>query len=380
MAGIHFEAPAFPPRVEGLREEVRDFLARTLSDYPLRKRVESWSGFDPDFSGALGARGWIGMGWPKAFGGSGLSLAERYTIIEELLAAGAPVSAHWIADRQSGPLLLSYGTEEQKLELLPRIASGTCYFCIGMSEAGAGSDLGAVRTRAVRTATGFRINGAKLWTTNAHRCHYMILFCRTSENAKTEAMSQLLIDLSLPGITISPIRDMTGKADFCEVVFQDVEVPISSLIGEEGQGWMQVMSELALERSGPERFLSTYPLLAGFAERLRRSGSGRSAIPLGRLISRLVVLRHLSRSVTTMLSDGQEAGVQAALVKDLGAVFEQDSVEACRDIFHAEPLLKADDELESALGQATLAAPSFSLRGGTREVLRGIVARNLGVK
>ena len=228
--------------------------------------VDTWlSGVDPAFSKKLGDRGWLGMTWPKKYGGHERSAMERYAVTEELLAAGAPVAAHWIADRQSGPNLLRYGTEEQRQEILPRIAAGECFFVIGMSEPDSGSDLASIRTRAVRDRSGdWVVNGAKVWTSNAHHSHYAIVLVRTSPAGHgatgTRGCRQLLVDLSLPGITINPIRILDGGHHFNEVVFDDVVVPGDMLLGEEGNGWHQVTAELAFERSGPERFLSTIHL------------------------------------------------------------------------------------------------------------------------
>lgn len=380
MTAIPFPPPRSSPAAEALRDEVRAFLKDELGGYPARRRIETWGGFDPAFSRKLGARGWIGMTWPRRYGGHERSAAERYVVSEELLAAGAPVGAHWIADRQSGPLLLAYGTEEQRLSLLPRIASGECFFCIGMSEPGSGSDLAAVTTRADRVPGGFRVNGTKLWTTNADRSHYMILFCRTAPGGRQEGMSQLLVDLETDGIGIRPIEDMAGGRHFSEVAFDDVMLPPSALIGEAGGGWAQVMKELAFERSGPERFLSTYPLLVELVRMLGDNPSDRAAAAIGRLTAHLIALRHLSRSVAAMLDAGESPALQAALVKDLGATFEQEIPEIAREIVDAQPSLASDREYPAVLAHALLHAPSFSLRGGTREILRGVIARGLGLR
>ena len=179
MSALTFAPPPASPEAETLRAELRAFLGTELASRPPLARAESWNGFDAEFSRKMGAHGWIGMTWPKRYGGHERSTLERYVLLEEMLAAGAPVGAHWIADRQSGPLLLRVGTEEQREDILPRIARGECFFCIGMSEPDVGSDLASVRTRAVPTDGGFVVSGTKLWTTNAHHCHYMILFCRT---------------------------------------------------------------------------------------------------------------------------------------------------------------------------------------------------------
>ena len=219
----------------------------------------------------MGQRGWIGMTWPKQHGGHERSFLERYVVLEEMLAAGAPVALHWIADRQSGPLILRVGTDEQK-KILPRIAAGEVFFCIGMSEPDVGSDLASVRTRAAKVQGGYLVNGTKVWTSFAHKSHYMILFCRTgpAEDRPSAACSQFLVDLhNTPGITIRPILALTGEHHFNEVVFTDAFLPDTALLGREGDGWNQVTSELAFERSGPERFLSSFRL---FVELVRALG------------------------------------------------------------------------------------------------------------
>lgn len=383
MLGISFPAPPADPEAERLRAEVRAFLETELADRPPRERARSWNGFDAAFSRRMGERGWIGMTWPKRYGGRERSALHRYVVLEEMLAAGAPVAAHWIADRQSGPLLLKFGTEEQRQSILPRIVAGECFFCIGMSEPDSGSDLAAVRTRAQPVDGGYRVNGTKLWTTYAHRAHYMILFCRTDGGAESrhEGTSQLLVDLrNTPGITIRPIFDLSGAHHFNEIVFEDVFLPESALIGKRGEGWKQVMSELAFERSGPERFLSSMSLLTELVRVLGEAPSDRAAIALGRLTAHLVVLRRLSRSVAGMLEKGENPALQAALVKDLGAVFEQEIPEIARQLVEAEPDARSTQEFSAVLARTLMDAPSFSLRGGTREILRGIIARGLGLR
>jgi alkylation response protein AidB-like acyl-CoA dehydrogenase len=247
-----------PEETHGLREEVREFLAKEMKDFPAVTRAQTWMGFDGDFSKKMGDRGWIGMRWSKKYGGHERSAFDRYVVLEELLAAGAPVGAHWIGDRQSGPLLLNFGTEEQRQLILPKVAKSECFLCIGMSEPDSGSDLAATRTKAEKVEGGYRVNGTKLWTSNAHKAHYMIALFRTDPEKKHDGLTQFLVDLSLPGITIRPIKDLAGNSHFNEVVFEDVFVPDTMLVGQEGTGWAQVTAELAFERSGPERYLSSY--------------------------------------------------------------------------------------------------------------------------
>jgi alkylation response protein AidB-like acyl-CoA dehydrogenase len=379
-------APA--PRSEAaerVRAEVREFLAAELAAGSFTTHVDTWlSGVDPAFSRKLGERGWLGMTWPKKYGGHERSAMERYAVTEDLLAAGAPVAAHWIADRQSGPNLLRYGTEAQREEILPRIVAGECYFVIGMSEPDSGSDLASIRTKATRNADGdWVVNGAKVWTSNAHASHYAITLVRTapSDPANRHAgMSQLLIDLSLPGITVNPIRILDGGHHFNEVVFDDVVVPGNMLLGEEGTGWHQVTAELAFERSGPERFLSTYPLVAEFGRRVAESGDPAALATLGRISARLLALRQLSLRIAGALDRGELPDIPAALVKDVGTTFEGDVIEEIRKVVDVTPSLDSPDPLGRALAEAQLHAPGYTLRGGTNEILRGIVARGLGLR
>ncbi len=379
-------APAPPSEAaEEVRAQVREFLAEELAAGSFTTHVDTWlSGVDPAFSRKLGERGWLGMTWPKRYGGHERSAMERYAVTEELLAAGAPVAAHWIADRQSGPNLLRYGTEAQRQAILPRIAAGECYFVIGMSEPDSGSDLASIRTRATRNGDGdWVVTGAKVWTSNAHLSHYGIVLVRTSpaDPANRHAgLSQLLVDLSLPGITVNPIRILDGGHHFNEVVFDDVVVPGDMLLGEEGAGWHQVTAELAFERSGPERFLSTYPLLAEFGRRACETGDGAQLAVLGRLSARLLALRQLSLRIAAALDRGELPDIPAALVKDVGTTFEADVVDEIREVVEVVPSLDSPDPLGRALAEAQLHAPGYTLRGGTNEILRGIVARGLGLR
>ncbi|MEX0407305.1 acyl-CoA dehydrogenase family protein [Aquibium sp. LZ166] len=377
MALLSFPRP--PEDAFGdLRADVRAFLARELEGRSCAKRAKSWKAFDPDFSRKLGARGWIGMTWPKAYGGRERSSLERYVVQEELLAAGAPVAAHWIADRQSGPLLIKYGTEEQRLKYLPRIAAGEHYFCIGMSEPDSGSDLAATRTKAERIDGGYRVNGTKVWTSHAHEVHSMILFCRTGDaELRHGGVSQFVVDLDTPGITVRPIRDLSGDVHFNEVLFRDVFLPASCIVGTEGEGWKQVTSELAFERSGPERFLSSFPLFATLTDQLD-AADDRAAIEVGKIVSRLTVLRQLSRSIAGVLDAGGEPAVEASIVKDVGTTLDQQIPEIARSLLPMDELSGTD--FNEAFALTLTLAPCFSIQGGTREILRGIIARGLGLR
>jgi alkylation response protein AidB-like acyl-CoA dehydrogenase len=367
-----------------LRAEVRAFLADTLHGRPPQLRAHSWMGFDPEFSRKLGQRGWIGMAVPREYGGTDAGAFARYVVVEELLAAGAPVSAHWIADRQSAMQLLNYGTEAQKQRYLPPICRGESYFCIGMSEPNSGSDLASIKTRARRADDGQRwiLNGQKLWTTNAQHSHYMIALVRTSDGGKArhEGMSQFIVDLRLPGITIRPIRDLVGSEHFNEVFFDDVVLEADALVGVEGQGWEQVTAELAFERSGPERFLSSIELVHTLIDAVGEQPDALQARDIGRITARLMALRSMSLAVTAQLAAGANPAWAASIVKDLGTSLEQEIPEIAQLLLETAPCSDGGSVHAQVLSYVMQSAPSFSLRGGTREILRGIIARGLGLR
>lgn len=380
MASLDIRPAVLDGRCEALRAEVRTFLASELAAFPSAKRAESWTGVDEAFSKKLGRRGWIGMTWPRRYGGAECSPMERYVVLEELLAAGAPVGAHWVADRQSGPLLMRYAPETLAPKILPGIVRGETFFCIGMSEPGSGSDLASIRTRARRVAGGWEITGSKIWSTGAHRAHYMIALVRTDGgegSARHEGFSQFLIDMSLPGVQARPIINLLGEREFNEVFLDAVCVPDECLLGRVGDGWSQVTAELALERSGPERYLSSAWLVA---EMLAAADAQdpRQATSLGRLVAEHAALRQMSIGVAAMLSRKEDAGTAAAVVKDLGASLEQRVPEVAHDLFGGSAT--GGETLDQVMAYVTQAAPSFSLRGGTREILRGIIARGMGLR
>ena len=380
MSSADAMAP-LPPAALELRGQVRAFLASYAKGWTDLDRAHSWTAFDREFSREVGKRGWIGMTWPAPYG-AGRSAFERFVLQEEMLAAGAPVGAHWIGERQSGPLILKVGTAEQKQRYLPGIASGDISFCIGMSEPNAGSDLAAIEAHARRDTGGWRLNGTKLWTTNAQHCDVMIGLFRTTGPARDmrqSGLTQFLIELDSPGLEIRPIPDLNGASHFNEVVFIDVFVPDDRLLGTEGGGWAQVTSELALERSGPERFLSAFPLVAAATQALVSNEpepieSGDLAT-LGALIAETAVLRSMSLLVAGKLERNEDPSYLAVITKDLGAELEQRTAPAIRSMFASPP-----PNLRSAIEFVTRAAPTFSLRGGAREILRGITARALGVR
>lgn len=368
-----------PGDVAELRQHVRDVVAQHAHRWSPETRTNSWLKVDPEFSRAMGSAGLLGLTWPKEYGGHERSTLARYIVQEELLALGAPAGGHWVADRQTGPLLLRYGTEEQKRKYLPGMARGEIFACIGLSEPNAGSDLASVRTFARKTPEGWRINGQKVWTSNAHECHAALTLVRTEEGSERNAgLSQLMIELDRPDIEIRPIIDMTGEHHFNEVFFDDALIPLDALVGTEGQGWKQVVAELAFERSGPERYLSTHMLLATLIDAIGPNPTPGIAGLIGKLTAEMWTLRQMSLSTAAKLAAGEDPVVEASIVKDLGNAFEQALprlVQAAVDVD-----LAGSSNLSRMLAHVLVASPSFNLRGGTPEVLRGIIAKGLGLR
>lgn len=362
-----------------LRGEVVEFLTEQRERGTLVPAVDAWlTGWSAEFSQALAARGWVGMTIPVEHGGPGMSHLERFVVTEELLLSGAPVAAHWVADRQAAPSLLRFGTPEQKARLLPAIAAARVFFAIGMSEPDSGSDLASIRTRARRVDGGWSVTGTKVWTSGAHRADLMVVLVRTSgqHGDRHHGLSQLIVNLSTPGVQVRPIIAMNGGHHFNEVVFDDVLVPDTDMLGREGQGWAQVTSELGFERSGPERFLSVAPLVAEMLQAVRAGRIERSP-EVGQILARFHALHQMSFAVAAALQADEDADTAAAAVKMLGTNSEGDLVEIV-DLLAAAG--DVDGLLHELLAQAVVQRPGFTLRGGTNEVLQGVVSRGLGLR
>jgi acyl-CoA dehydrogenase len=381
---FQFDSIRLPPEAEQLRRDVRAFLQQEMESGTFGRNSKN-EAFSPEFSRKVGARGWIGMTWPRKYGGHERSHLERYVVTEEMLAAGAPARAHWVADRQSGPLILKYGAEEVKQEVIPQIVRGEAYFCIGLSEPNSGSDVFAASTKATKTEGGWLINGRKIWTSNAHRATHMIGMFRTSpampENRRY-GLTQFLVKMNTAGITVRPILNLAGVHDFNEVIFDDAFVPDGYLLGEKDMAWQQATDELAYERSGPERFLETFSALVEFVRAAGPEPSERAVEGIGREIAHLKTLRRMSLSVAGMLQAGKTPVVEAAVVKDLGTNWAQSLPGKVRLLSPLNGVTVADNRssYEEVLRHTTLIAPKLTIQGGTREVLRGIIARGLGLR
>jgi len=363
-----------------LQADVRAFLAEELPRGTFTPGLGMNGAKDPAFSAKLGRRGWLGMALPARYGGHDRSAVDRLIVTEELLRWGAPVGHHWVADRQTGPVIARFGTEALKQRFLPAICRGEVSFSIGMSEPDSGSDLASLSTRAVRDGDGWVITGRKIWTTLAHVNDWFVVLCRTSPVEETGdkrlGLSQLIVDLHSPGVTITPIPFIDGTADFCEVVLDEVFVPEELVLGQIGAGWTQNTSELAFERGGPERWLSTYLVVE---ELLRGCGEAPTEVVdlLGGAAAMYWVLHNLTLSVARAIDDGAAPSLEASLLKEMGTRFEQDVLNAVLAVTDVEPSLPARSVFEQLLVTATLTAPSVTIRGGTNEILRSVAAKGL---
>jgi len=385
LPSFRFPQAEFPAGCEQLRQEVREFLAQEQSAGHWGRDPHGWARTDPAFSQRLGARGWIGMTWPKKYGGHERHELERYVVTEELLAGGAPMRAHWTADRQTGPLILTYGTEAQRQRFLPEIAAGRCNIAIGLSEPDSGSDLAGIRTAAKPADTpdgGWVVNGTKLWTSNAHRAQYMTAFVRTAPAGKDRhaGMSRMLIAMDSPGVTVRPIVNLPGEHDLNEVVFKDVHVPPDMLLGEAGGAWVQIGTELTHERSAPDRWLASHDLLLHLIDRVGKAPDRRDREALGRAIAHLWTLRGMSASIAGMLAKGHNPSHEAAVVKDLSTHYDQDIPALAARLVGESDRASPGDEFLQSLRHNLLFAPCLTIKGGTKEILRNGIARGLGLR
>lgn len=358
---LEFPRPLYPDGSDGLRLSVRVFLREQEFDPRCDSR---WTGFDSGFSRRLGARGWLGMGWPERYGGGDGSPMDRHVVIEELLAAGAPLAAHWVGDSVLGPLLLRYGTEEQKERLLPAIARGDRYFCEALPEGGATSSSVVVR----RGDGGFRVTGSEISAFHAHRAHYLLMPAPRGHRGALH----FIVDLASPGVAVRPSGAPIGPDLLCAVALHDVLVPDAMVIACDREDGSRVVAVPELVNGGPEDFLGAFPLLRQTVE-VAPAGNRHAAEEIGRLTARLWALRRLSLSVAGADDAGASPALEGALVEALGARFERDVERAARTL--ARPL--AGGPLAELLSQAVLSVPRAmpgGISGTPSGIARGIRA------
>lgn len=370
----------FTPEQQGFRQELRDFLKAELPE------DRAQDGFDQGFSQKLSDRGWIGLAWPKEYGGQGLGPVEQMIYTEEMILANAPRGYHFTAERQVGPSVIRHGTEEQKREWLPRITGAQASFALGLSEPGAGSDLAAVTTRAARDGDDYVVNGQKIWTSAAHVCDYIWLVVRTDPQApKHRGISCLMADLKVPGVTIRPLYDMTGGHHFNEVFFEDVRVPVDRRVGEENAGWYILAEHLDFERSGIERLVDLEKLYRRvLAEAMARAkGVGLDPATRSRLAEiaiELEVGRLMCYRVAWLQSVGRVPNYEASMAKVYGTEWSQRMMSMAMGLLGMDAAACREGTLAESVRQGYLNAVSRTIAGGTSEIQRNIIAtRGLGL-
>jgi alkylation response protein AidB-like acyl-CoA dehydrogenase len=378
---------AFTPEQDAFRAEIRDFLSEEMAT---RSPVEDgWiTGFSREFSQKLGARGWIGLTWPKQYGGQEKTYLDRLILTEELLRAGAPVAAHWLGDRQVGPALLAYGSDEQRAQILPKVTKGEVVFCIGMSEPGSGSDLASLRMKAVDEGDYFSLTGQKIWTSFAHVADYAYMVVRTDPDApKHKGISEFMVDMKTSGIDVRPLVDIVGEHHFNEVFFDNVKVPKEWMIGEKDRGWYQIAAQLDYERSGIERVLSNYPLFKDALQYARETGQTKDPIIRNKLAQMQIELelgRSMVYRVAWMLTQGGVPNYESAMAKCYCTEVEQRIAETVSSLLGDYAVLMPDSPAARLSGRAAreyLYAPAYTIQGGTSNVLRNIIAtRGLGLQ
>jgi len=356
----------WPSGLDELRRDVRDFVIEATADLDLVD--DAWL-MQPSriFNKRLGHRGWIGMRWPRAYGGHEASALEHFTVMETLLLAGAPVSGAWFPDRQIGPVLLQFGTEDQKARWIPGIVAGESSWCIGMSEPDAGSNVAGISTLATATAGGFVVNGQKIWTSGAHEADFCYLICRTSTDGPPHrGISELIVDMTSPGITVEQIRDASGNNHFCEVFFDDVFVPDGNLIGELNGSFGQTMRQLEHERGGIDRLVSNKRL---YLDAVAKADTNDplirprvAAIESKYIIGRHLVLRNVLRQIEPAYS---------AVTKTFATEFEQEVARFIGDISGPNAMLAG------RVARNLVYAPSYTIMGGTTEILRNIIGERI---
>jgi alkylation response protein AidB-like acyl-CoA dehydrogenase len=377
----------FTTEQEAFRQEIRAFLHEALPEPPAMPEDAWILGFDREFSKKLAARGWIGLTWPREHGGQGKGYLDRLILTEELLRHSAPVAAHWLGDRQMGPSILHYGTPEQKAQFLPGIIAGDLVFCIGMSEPGAGSDLAGLQTRAVQEGDYYVLNGQKIWTSFAHLADYCYLVARTNADVpKHKGISEFIVDMHTPGISIKPIVDMTGAHHFNEVFFDNVRIPKQCLVGEKDRGWYQIAAQLDYERSGIERLMSNYPLLGAIKRYVQERGLGRSELVRHRLAQlhiEFTMGKFMVYKVAWLLSQGIIPNAESAAAKAYCTEFEQRLAQTANELMGGYGQLLPGSPwalLGGRVARAYLYAPAYTIQGGTSTILRNIIAmRGLGL-
>jgi alkylation response protein AidB-like acyl-CoA dehydrogenase len=380
----------FSPDDEAFRLTVRDWLETQLSGEYRALRGVGGPGRDHElldqrlaWERALGAAGWIGLGWPRDAGGRGATLFQQVIFHEEYAKARAPGRAGHIGEYLLGPTIAALGTDEQKRRFLPPIARGEQMWCQGYSEPNAGSDLAGVQTRAELVAGQWRVTGQKIWTSHAQIADYCFVVCRTDAGAKRHAgLTYLLLPMRQDGITVRPIRQMTGTAEFCEVFFDGARAPEENIVGAVGDGWRVAMSTLAFERGA-----STLGQQIAFANELaaimaaaKANGAASDPLIRQRLADAWIGLRVMRWNALRILSHGEQGELprEALISKIYWATWHRQLGELAMDVLGPDAEL-APEGL-SSLQDMALFSRADTIYAGSNEIQKNIIAtRALGL-
>lgn len=372
---------SYPAEVERFRDELRAWLASNLTDELIAarrspgrsdtvfERLRAWNA-------ALADAGWAAVSWPREYGGRGATVLEQLVYTEETTRARAPLPLNVIGMNNIAPAIMHYGTDAQKTTLLPRMMRADDIWCQGMSEPEAGSDLAALRTRAVPDGDVLVVNGQKVWTSLGHRADWCQLYARTDPEApKHQGISCLIVDMTLPGIEVRPLVTLNGDADFAEMFFHDVAVPADSLLGPLNAGWQVATTTLSHERAGAARLYAELQmrleeLVADFAAR----GAGDDPVTLRRLGEIAVRVKYLEvlclRSISATMHGGSEitAFGSASLAKTVWGELGQNLAALAFDVLGPQATRWADYRLTSR---------SLTIAGGTTQINTNITAHRV---
>ena len=371
-----------------IRDEVRDYLARRApAPEEIPVELDEQIPFLRVWQQELREARLVGLSWPEEYGGRGLTLSEQIVANQEMARARAPQLVGYVGVDVVGPTIVEHGTEAQKVKHLERILSAQDIWCQGFSEPGAGSDLASLRTKALDEGHHFRLNGQKVWTSYAQYAQWCAVLARTDPDASAHrGLTYLLVDMSSPGITVSPLRMSTGDAEFGEVFFDDVLVPRDNVLGPLHGGWKLALHTLAHER-GPYA-MTRQVTLSGLLDRLVDTAhaeirDGRPAIESPAIAARLTqarmaleVLKHQSyRSVGKMLVTGHP-GIESSADKILLGEAEHLVGAAALDVLGPRATLGSDSD-HQVWHQTYLYGRAASVYGGSVEVQRNIIAQRI---
>ncbi len=366
----------YSPEELAFRDEVRSWLQANLPQ-ELKRKVETHAHLSREdllrWHRVLAQKGWVAPAWPKEWGGTGWNVVQRYIFEEELGYAGSPPLIPFGLS-MCAPVLLRFGTEEQKQRFLPRIYQGEDFWCQGYSEPGSGSDLASLKTKALRKEDHYVVSGQKIWTTLAHYADWIFCLVRTdpTNEKRQEGISFLLMDMKSPGVTVRPLILMDGAHEVNEVFFDDVKVPAANLVHEEGKGWTVAKYLLGYERMNTGRIGGSKRELAGLKAFSKDRKDVRFRDRLARLEIELMALEITNlRFLDRMRRSGQPPGADVSMLKIKGTEIQQGLTELAMQA--ADPA--ANDEYTMALRKRYLSMRKTTIYAGSNEIQRNIIAK-----